>query len=149
MVLRIEPEAFWLFRPGLADELVGGKAAQSLEPASVVVGIHEQLQVQPEFVVASVMVALDRGVLDGSVHPLDLTVRPWAARLGQAVLDLRLLARPFERMPAVQARPVLDRPVGGCLRFGLLVQWLVVGKLDAVIREHPVDRVRHGGDQIV
>lgn len=97
---------------------------------------------------ALVMVALDRGVLDSSVHPLDLTVRPWAARLGQAVLDLRLLARPFERMPAVQARPVLGRPIGGCLRFDLL-HWLVVVKLDAVISEHRVDRVRHRRDQIM
>jgi hypothetical protein len=78
----------------VADEFVGREAAQDLEPTAVVVGIYEKLQVLPELVMAGVMVALDRGVLDGSVHPLDLTIRPRAARLGQAMLDLGLHAEP-------------------------------------------------------
>lgn len=52
---------------------------------------------------ADAMVALDRGVLDGAVHPLDLTVRPGTAWLGQAMLDPGLLAGRVERMPAVDA----------------------------------------------
>lgn len=60
---------------------------------------------------AGVMVALDRGVLEGSIHSLDLTVRPRAARPGQAMLDLRLLAGPNERVPAVDAWTILGRPV--------------------------------------
>lgn len=36
---------------------------------------------EPALVVAGVTVAFDRGVLDRAVHPLDLTVRPWAAGL--------------------------------------------------------------------
>ena len=65
-----------LFLPNLADSFVGREAAQGLEPAAVVVGIDEQLQVVPQLIMAGVMVALDRGVLDGAVHPLDLTVGP-------------------------------------------------------------------------
>lgn len=49
---------FRLFRPGLANKLVGLEAAQGLEPATVVVGIHEQLQVLPELVMAGVMVVI-------------------------------------------------------------------------------------------
>ena len=56
--------------------LVGREAPQGLEPTGMVVGVDEQLQVGSELLVGLVMVALDGGVLDGSVHPLDLTVGP-------------------------------------------------------------------------
>jgi hypothetical protein len=46
----------------LADDLVGGEPAQGLEPAGVVVGVHEQLQVRPELVVAGVVAALDGSI---------------------------------------------------------------------------------------
>jgi hypothetical protein len=36
--------------------------------------------------------ALDGGVLDRAVHPLDLTIRPRVSDLGEAVLDAVLLA---------------------------------------------------------
>ena len=98
---------------------------------------------------ADVMVALDRGVLDGAVHPLDLSVRPRAARLGQAMLDLGLLAGPIERVPAVDTRLVALCPIGSRLGLGLLVHRVVVGKLEAQVGQHRADRVRHGGDQIV
>ena len=65
------------------------------------------------------------------------------------MLDLGLLAGPIERVPAVDARPILGRPVGNRLGLGLLVHRMIVGELDAIIRQHRVDRVRHGGDQIV
>ena len=45
---------------------------------------------------AVVVVALDGGVLEGAVHPLDLAVRPGMARLGQAVLDVVLRAGELE-----------------------------------------------------
>ena len=78
---------------------------------------------------ALVVVTLDRGILDRAVHPLDLPVRPWATRLRQAVLDFGLLAGPLERVPTVEARPVLRGPVGGRLGLNLLVHGLVVGEL--------------------
>lgn len=56
------------------------------------------------------MVARDRGVLDGAVLPLDLTGGPGAARLSQAMLDLRLLIGALERMLALDARPPWHRP---------------------------------------
>jgi hypothetical protein len=45
--------------------LVGREAAQGLQPTGMVVGVDEQLQVRPELFVGVVVVALDRGVLDG------------------------------------------------------------------------------------
>lgn len=57
-----------------ADGVVGREAAQGLEPAAVVVGGHEQLQVLSQIVMAVVMVALDGRILDRAVHPFDLTV---------------------------------------------------------------------------
>jgi hypothetical protein len=67
-VCRIDPEPVWLLCPRLADELVGREAPERLEPASVVGGVHEQLEVRPELVVAVVVGAPDRGVLDGAIR---------------------------------------------------------------------------------
>ena len=61
-VYRVGPEPVWLLCPGFADELVGREAAQGLKAASVVVGVHEQLEVRPQLAVVVVVVAPDRGV---------------------------------------------------------------------------------------
>ena len=47
---------------------------------------------------AVVVEALDGRVLDGAVHPLDLTVGPGMLRLGQAMLDVVLGAGELEGM---------------------------------------------------
>lgn len=49
-----------------------------------------------------VVVALDRGVLDGEVHPLDLTIRPRAVGLDQVLLNAVLVADAVEHVPAVE-----------------------------------------------
>lgn len=64
--------------------------------------IDEQLQMRPELFMDLVMAPLDRSVLDGSVHPLDLTVSPRMVGLGQAMLDAVLVADAIEHMPAVE-----------------------------------------------
>ena len=46
--------------------------------------------------------------------------------------DLPLLTGPLERMQAIDARPVLYRPVRCRLGLGLLVHGVVVHELDAV-----------------
>ena len=133
-----------LLCPGLADELVGGKAAQGLEATAVIVGIDEELQVTPELIVAAIVVALDGCVFDGPVHPLDLPVCPRAARLGQAVLDPVLLAGMREGVDEIDARLLASRPVrlGGSL--GVRVGGRRVDELRAVVGQHGVDRVGHG-----
>ncbi len=69
----------------MADVLVGCKAAKGLEPASMIVGIHKELQVRPELVMRVVVVALDRRVLDGAVHPLNLPVGPWMVHSAMSI----------------------------------------------------------------
>ena len=80
----------------MADVLVGCEAAQGFEPAGVVVGIQEELQVCPELIMALVMVALDGGVLERPVHPLDLTTGSRVVGLGQTMLDAVLAADTVE-----------------------------------------------------
>jgi hypothetical protein len=58
------------------------------EPAAEVVSGDEVGEVPAELIVAVVVEALDGGVLDGAVHPLDLTVGPGVLGLGGAVLDV-------------------------------------------------------------
>ena len=87
---RIKFEAFGFLEPGFADELVGCEPFEGLEPSSEVVGVHEVSQMLPELVMAVVVVALDRRVLDGAVHPLNLTIGPGMSRLGQAMVHIVL-----------------------------------------------------------
>jgi hypothetical protein len=56
------------------DELGGREAAQRLEPTGMVVGVHEELQVDAELLMTVVVVAPDGRLFDGAVHPLDLSV---------------------------------------------------------------------------
>jgi hypothetical protein len=77
---------------------------------------------------AVVVEAFDRGVLDRSVHPIDLTIRPWMVGFGQAMLDTVGLADHVEaHWPGVDGVPV---PRLFC-------------ELDPVVRQVGVDLVRH------
>ena len=135
-MVRILGEAFGLGSPCFADEFVGCEAAETLEAAGEVVGGDEVLEVSPELVVAIVVETFDGCVLDGAVHPLDLPIGPGMVDAGEAVLDAMLLASHGEHVGHVPGRG----PVG--------VTWREA-KLDAVVGEHGVDPVRHGGDEPV
>ncbi len=54
---------------------------QGLQAAAKVVGADEVSEVSAELLMAAVVVALDRRVLDRAVHSLDLTVGPRVTRL--------------------------------------------------------------------
>lgn len=69
-----------------------------LSPAAEIVGGDEVGEMATELVVALVVEALDRRILDGSVHPLDLAIGPWMFGLGRAVLDVVRGAGVFEGM---------------------------------------------------
>ena len=96
MVERIEGESFWLFRPDLADVLVGREPLEGLEAFGEVVGGHEVRQMSSKLVMSSVVEAFDSRILDGAVHPLDLAIGSWVLRLGQAMIDVVAGARHFE-----------------------------------------------------
>ena len=51
-----------------------------------------------------VMIALNSGFLDRSVHALDLAVRPWMLDLGQPMFDVIFLAAHIEHMRHVSCR---------------------------------------------
>ena len=93
-------EAFGLGKPLLRDELEDCQAAVCLEPLGEVVGVEEVAEVRAELVVGAVMVAPDRGILQRSVHALDLTVRPWVVRPGEPMLEVGLGAGELEAVRA-------------------------------------------------
>jgi len=55
VVIRVEFESVWFFCPDARDIFVWCEAAQGLEPAAVVIGVDEELEMLPELVVAIVM----------------------------------------------------------------------------------------------
>ena len=81
-------------------------------------------------VVIVIVEAFDRGLLDGSVHPLHLAIGPGMVELGEPVLDAVLGADPIEDM-------VESVFVAG-----------PVGELDAVAGQHRVDGVGNRRDQV-
>ena len=120
---------------------------QGLQTTGVVVGIEEELQVMPEFVMAAVVVAADRGVLEGTVHPLDLTVRPRVRWFGGAMVNAMLLAGMGEGVDEPDAWLPAGGPVSLCGGLGFLVDGCAVDELRAVVGEHSVDAIGHGRDQ--
>ncbi len=84
---RIEDESFWLGSPGFADEFVGCETFEGLESSAEVIGIDEVAEMSPELRMSVVVIAVNCGFLDGSVHPLDLSVGPRMVWLGQPMFD--------------------------------------------------------------
>src|SRR5665213_2682827 len=130
----IESKFVWGLRPEFAEVFVGREAFEGLESSGEVVGPKEVGQVRFELVMGVVEVAFDRGILDGSIHALDLPMGPGMIGFGQPVFDSMNETEPVEGM-ATEARgwplPVLRQ----------------IGELDAVVGEHGVDAVWNGLDE--
>lgn len=69
------------------------------------------------------MITLDRGLLEGSLHPLHLAIRPGMRRLGKAVRNAMLFTHSIKEM-----------------REGIAIP-LLIGKLDTIIGEHPMELI--------
>lgn len=80
------------------------------------------------------MKALDSGFLDGTVHPLDLAVRPRVPDFGEAVLDAVLPAAHVEHM----------RHIAGSRAIGIARR---KGELNTIVGENGMDFVGDGCDQ--
>ena len=81
----IDNESIRRCSPLFADELVWREALQRLKASPKIVGVDEVVEMSAQLIVLVVVEALDGCVLDGPVHPLDLTVRPrMACRVIQA-----------------------------------------------------------------
>ena len=108
--------------------------AEGLEPACEGVGRHEVREMGAELVVAIVMEAFDRRVLDRAVHPLDLAIGPRGGRPRKPVLDPVGLADHVEaHLPGT----------GGVTVARLF------GELDAVVGQDRMDAVGDGLRQML
>jgi hypothetical protein len=85
----VESKSLWGMRPEFAEVFVGSEPFECLESSSEVVGFEEVGQVRFELFVGVVKVALDRGILDGSIHALDLSVRSGMVGFGKPLFFLR------------------------------------------------------------
>ena len=83
------------------------------------------------------------GVLDGTVHALDLAIGPRMLWLGQPVVDIGEGAGAFER---VCSERLLARDHLADLGWGPGIA-LGIGEVDAVIGQHRMDLVGHGLNQ--
>ena len=126
----VESKSIRGLRPEFAEVFVGREPSECLESSSEVVGFEEVGQVRFELFVGVVKVALDRCVLNGSIHAFDLSVCPGMVRFGKAVFDSVSVAQPVEGMAAPSGRNSST----------VLRQ---VGELDTVVGEHGVDAIRN------
>lgn len=77
-----------------------------------------------------VVVAVNGGILERSVHPLHLTIGPGMIGLGQTMLNTVLGTDPVKQ------------------QFEGITISLTIGKLDAVIGQDGVDSVGHSGNEM-
>ena len=134
---RIEPEAFRLFCPLFADELVRREPLEGLEPAAEVVSGNEVVKVLSELGMIVVMIPLDLGFLDRPVHSLDLAIRPWMCRHRQPMFDVKIGTCRIEGM-ATEENPFCLHRLD--IRYGPTVAGRI-SEVRAVIRQNGVDLV--------
>lgn len=127
---RIDPEALRLVCPGFADELIGCQPLQRPQSPGKVMSHQKGLQIRSQPFMRLVVVAFYRGVFDGSIHVLDLSIPPWVTHLYQAMLDSMGTADTIKRNAPIPFRS------------------LAYGKLDTVLREDNVDCVGHDFNQV-
>ena len=96
----IEFESLWFDFPSFADELVGRESFEGLQSPSEIVRADEVREMPAELIMAVVVVAFDGRVLDGSVHPFDLTVVRY-------VIRRRLAVRLFSKRGRRYGEPIL------------------------------------------
>jgi len=143
LVVRILDEPAWLICPGFADGFVRREPLERLQAVPKVVGLDEVGEVLPKLIMALVVEALDGRVLDGPVHPLDLTVRPRMARLGQTMFDVEIGAGRLEGV-ATEEHLLGAHDLDLRRRPGVAGR---LGEVGAVVGEHGVDLVGNRGSK--
>lgn len=82
----IKSGSFRLICPDLADVFVGREASECLQAARKVVCCEKVAGMRAQLVVVVVVESFDGRVLNRSVHPFDLAVRPCIARQANACI---------------------------------------------------------------
>ena len=72
--------------PAFADEFVSSEATGSFESFDEVASGHEVCRVSVKLSVVVVVVALNGGLFDGSIHAFDLAVDPRMIGFGRALM---------------------------------------------------------------
>ena len=127
--------------PRFADGFVGREALEGLEAPPEVISGDEVGEVLPKLIVVFVVVALDRRVLDRSVHSFDLTIGPGMPRLCWPMFHIQFGAGELEGM----AKEALVLRLHLLEIFGHPAITGGIGEVRAIVGEHCVNLIRHGG----
>lgn len=139
---RINDESFGFDCPPFADELVWCEAFERLEATAEIVSVDEILEMSAQLVVV-VVEALDGCIHDGAVHPFDLAIRPWMARLCQAMLNVEIGTYRLEGMTS--ERHVLGPH--GLDVLGCPTVTCRIGEMGAIVGENRMDFIGNGSGQ--
>ena len=123
--MRIKPKAFRLLLPTLADVLVGRQPSKHLESFGKVISREKLREMLFELLVRLIVVALDRRLLDGAIHPLDLSVSPRMIDFRQTMFNSVFVT---DAVKQVHKRPFI---------------FCSVGELNAVVSQNRVNVIRH------
>jgi hypothetical protein len=129
-MVRINGKAFWLFWPAVADVFIRCESFERFESLGEVIGHQESLEMLFQMVMALVMVLFHGGVFERAVHAFHLAIRPGMVGFGQPMVDAILLTDAIKNMLK-----------------GVDIA-LAVGELDAVIGQHRMDLLGHGGHHV-
>ena len=106
-MVQIELESFRLGSPAFADELIRREAFERLEPSRIIVGVDDVTEVSAQLIMTVIVAALHRGVFDGPVHSLHLTICPRMVGFSQSMLNVMLTANLIETMNPKACRPAI------------------------------------------
>lgn len=113
-LVRINRESLWIFRPGLKYQVEGSAPSQGLEVSGEVVSHHEGQYLRLQRSEVGIVMRLDGGVFDRSVHALDLAIDPRVVDLGQPMFDGVFVTDTIKNVPT--------KPLGRAVAIpGLLV----------------------------
>ena len=87
-----------------------------------------------KLIVIVIMITFDGGLLDGAVHPFDLSIGPWMIDLGEAVINAKF--------PATHIKHVYH--ISRCYAIGVARG---IAELDTIVGEDGVYLVRHRFDK--
>jgi hypothetical protein len=139
----VDGTAFRLSPPAFDNVCIRHEALEGFQPFGKVVSIQAVVEMCFELLVGFVVIAFDRRFFQRPVQAFDRAIGPRRARLGEAMLDASLRTGIIAGMEEGEAFRMLHCFLLVCR----LTEVCQLCELGAVLRQHRVELVGHGGDE--
>jgi hypothetical protein len=129
-MVRVNGKAFRLLLPASADVFIRGESLERFEARGAMIGHQEGLQMRFQVVMSLVVILVHGGVFARAVHAFHWAIRPGMVGCGEPMVDGIRMTDASKNMLK-----------------GLDITF-AIGELDAVISQHRMTLIGHGGHQV-